>query len=1015
MSLRTDKTNPMRRTTSAFATSALICGLMVANPLLASAAEFDPDDIAELRVAVTTANGTEEADTITLRAGATYTLTDGGAGENANATGDLDVLGDLTIDGNGATLNAAGLDRFFDVFGASLTLIDVTIVNGDVPDAENGGGVRGDADSTIVVSGGSIEDSAAVNAGAGAATAGSGGAIASAGDLVVDGTSFSGNAVSRAGGAIELSAGASADISDATFADNATAAAPGNGGALHITGAASATVDGSTFTGNTAAEGGALWNSAAGTLTVTDSTLADNTANGAAADQGGGAVFTEGGDVAISGSMLNDNQATGTAGSGGAIQNINGAVTVTRSTIDGNTAQRAGGGIEAGPLLTTTAPAVTGSTAPTSTVLDDVTLTDNSLLGTPRDGGGLHITGAGTVDVTGSRVLNNSAAEGGGLWNSQAGAMTVTNTTISGNTADGALADQGGGGIFTEGGDVTVGGGTITANRATGAAGSGGGILNIRGNVTVETVDIERNTAIRAGGGIEAGPILLDGAPDPASPETSTTLTNVTLAQNTTGRELGSTAGAAPGNGGGLHLTGSGTVGVIGSIVADNTAVEGGGLWISGAGTLVLEGSEVVENTATGDGADQGGGGVYSDGGSVAVSGSFVAENAATGAAGSGGGFLNVGGDLVVVDSAIVTNSAVRAGGGVEAAPLTGVDDSRTTTLLSGVDLAANTVTGPPGNGGGLHLTGAGDVAVDTSMVSGNTAVEGGGLWNSAAGSTVVTNSTISDNTSTGPDGGGGLYNDGGTLGAFNVTVTGNQASGAGGGLLSVGGSVSVVHGTVTDNSSGISGAVEIANTILTGNEDADAADGVTSLGGNVLDEELAFSADRVAGDDDTTGVSDPQLGELDDNGGPTPTRLPQDDSAAIDAGVQITVDAMGDDLAEAVARELIDNDQRGFDRPVDGDDDGSARVDSGAVELGAVADEDDGDDNGDGGDNGGGVGNGNDNGGGGDHGDGDGDGGGVGDDNGGDNNGGGGNGGVVSYPTSQPATAVSAQPNYTG
>lgn len=65
-----------------------------------------------LRAAISEANALGGNNTITLQAGATYTLTRAGGGEDANATGDLDIItGTLTINGNGATINAGALDR----------------------------------------------------------------------------------------------------------------------------------------------------------------------------------------------------------------------------------------------------------------------------------------------------------------------------------------------------------------------------------------------------------------------------------------------------------------------------------------------------------------------------------------------------------------------------------------------------------------------------------------------------------------------------------------------------------------------------------------------------------------------------------------------------------------------------------------------------------------------------------------------------------------------------------------
>lgn len=774
----------MRRTAPALSTAAVVCGLLLIAPLPASAAPLPTQDGAALRAAVDTANSTSGTDTIDLVAGTTYTLTGGGASEDANGTGDLDVTGPLVVNGNGATISAAGLDdRIFDVLaGGSLVLNDVVLVGGSAPDTENGGAVRVATGTSLTVSGGAMTTNAAVNESAAPPvtaplTANSGGAIATAGTTTVTGTAFTGNTASRAGGAIEVTASGSAVVSGGAFTSNNGGATPGNGGGLHITGAGSASVTGSQFRTNTAAEGGALWNSAGGTLTVTNATIVDNTANGAAADQGGGGVFTEGGAVTITGGVIESNQATGTLGSGGGIQNINATVTVTGTEITENTAVRAGGGVEAGPLLSGV------GALPTSTTLDTVVLSRNTVSGPPGNGGGLHITGAGAVLVDESVVTNNTAVEGGGLWNSAAGVLNVTGTRISNNTATGAAADQGGGGVFTEGGDVVIDGSTIAGNRATGAAGSGGGILNVGGDVAVAATVVNGNSAVRAGGGIEAGPLLVNGAADPAAPGTVTALV-------------------------GVQLTG---------------------------------------NTATGVGA--------------------------------------------------------------------------------------------PGNGGGFHQTGLGDTSVDSSLVADNTAVEGGGLWNSVAGSLVVTNSALTTNTSTGVDGGGALYQDGtattgGDLSAVNVTITDNTAAGAGGGFLNAGNvPAGLLHATVTGNSTGVAGPVEIGNTVLTANDGTSAGTGVTSLGGNVLGTAVPFAADRRAGANDTTGVTDPRLGALGDNGGATPTRLPATGSPVVDAGVPVdTTGATADFVA------LIGADQRGVTRPLDGNGDGRAVVDAGAVEAPAVA-----------------------------------------------------------------------------
>ncbi len=80
---------------------------------------------------------------VIVRPGA-YTLTRSGAGEDARLTGDLDITGTVAIAGDGAdvvTINAAGLDRVFEVLpGGSLALSGATITGGSVPG--DGGGIR---------------------------------------------------------------------------------------------------------------------------------------------------------------------------------------------------------------------------------------------------------------------------------------------------------------------------------------------------------------------------------------------------------------------------------------------------------------------------------------------------------------------------------------------------------------------------------------------------------------------------------------------------------------------------------------------------------------------------------------------------------------------------------------------------------------------------------------------------------------------------------------------------------
>ncbi|MGB0211519.1 MAG: nuclease, partial [Algiphilus sp.] len=236
--------------------------------------------------------------------------------------------------------------------------------------------------------------------------------------------------------------------------------------------------------------GGAMIIAAGSEVALDGVGINGSVANGGNADQGGGAIFNAG-MLTITGGDISDNSAPTGSGSGGAIFNAdNATLSVSGTLFNNNSAQRAGGAIEARAGSTTT--------------LDGVTLDGNSTGPSPGNGGGLHITGAGDATITGGSVTGNSAAnEGGGLWNGF-GTMVVDSTTVTGNTASGDGPANGGGGIFNNEGTLQVDGATISGNTADGTSGSGGGILNKgsetrTGTLSVTGGAISGNTSNRAG------------------------------------------------------------------------------------------------------------------------------------------------------------------------------------------------------------------------------------------------------------------------------------------------------------------------------------------------------------------------------------------------------------------------------------------------------------------------------------------------------------------------------------
>ena len=380
-----------------------------------------------LRAAVQEANASDGDATIVLER-RTYRLSIAGTGEDGGATGDLDVTSSIVFPASGATIDAGGLDRAFDVHGdGRLELHRVKVRNGAVTNA-SGGAVR--STGWLGITDSIIEHSEAIGTGA------SGGAVFNdAGWFSATATTFHSNDATRAGGAIEANAGYTA-LHVVEMYDNTTGAVPGNGGAFHLTGAGTVDISDSRVYRNVAsAEGGGVWNSAAGVMTVTDTAIYDNIAAGNAADEGGGGVFNDGGRLTLERVRIDDNQATGNAGSGGGILNNLGTLEISDSKVRRNTAPRAGGGIEANVGVT---------------VIRNVVLDDNTTGAAPGNGGGFHVTGAGSVTVDASRVRGNFAAnEGGGLWNSATGTMTVTDTVIKGNGSPAGPDVFNVGGVFT--------------------------------------------------------------------------------------------------------------------------------------------------------------------------------------------------------------------------------------------------------------------------------------------------------------------------------------------------------------------------------------------------------------------------------------------------------------------------------------------------------------------------------------------------------------------------------------
>jgi hypothetical protein len=257
-----------------------------------------PCSASSLISAISTANSTAGAATVTLSGGCTYTLsapdnsTDGGNGVPV-------ITNTVVIEGNGATIarsTASGvpLFRFFDVDpGANLTINDLTLNNGLVNNGvEGGGAIYVHSNATLSVNASTFTGNSAP------ATAGTtGGAIDSSGTLTVATSSFSGNSGTEGGAIFNQNL---ANVSTSTFTNN-TALIYG-GGALQNAGGGNLVLAGDTFSANSGPGGGAIDNDHS-PLSITDSTFTGNTAG----SNGGGAIVNYGGSITIIQSTLAGN------------------------------------------------------------------------------------------------------------------------------------------------------------------------------------------------------------------------------------------------------------------------------------------------------------------------------------------------------------------------------------------------------------------------------------------------------------------------------------------------------------------------------------------------------------------------------------------------------------------------------------------------------------------------------------------------------------------------------------
>jgi predicted outer membrane repeat protein len=695
----------------------LLAGLLLARAAPAGAAVFvvgntNDSGAGSLRDAITSANGAAGADEISFMLGCPCAI---------NLASSLVVTDALTITGLGADRLAIDGGNAVRVLQATapLTLVDLTIRNGNAG-AGDGGAIQSTGPgASLTLTRVAIETCSGVE----------GGGVHTQVPTVVTDSVFEGNTASMDGGGLYAPGGIT--MTGSQFVNNRVTAhkAYGGGGGLMAFGPT--TISTTSFIGNFAGDwGGGAYLADFTPMSLT--LLADLQFHSNVADDGGGgglfvwfdAVLTEvdasdnaagyrGGGIyagyagnygiQVSGGSLLHNSA---AGGGGFYSD--GDFEMDGTTLIGNTSTNGNGG---------------GAWTPGSAVASNLTISDNIVLAGGNSGG--FDTGA-NLTLSGSTLSNNRTYTGAGGGSGAGGNATVSDCEYTGNTADGL-----GGGLLAFG-NVQVTDSTFSGNTA--EHNWGGGVFG--NQITVTGTTFSGNTSSYAGGGLgsQFGAIQVTGGRF----EGNQAVLNGWgggiyggVAVTVDGTEF--EANVAELNGG--AITASGALSVTGALLRGNSAAANGGA-IYAAGDLDLDRVRGVENEADLGGA------VFQGGGGGEITNSLFARNRALSGRGealalqpaavqsvrhstlatyptqAAGSALYVNGGTVELESSILVSHALgieRDAAGIVNADFNLFDGNGADTQGASIT-NGNPVAGPPGfvdpANGNFHLA-FGSAALD--------------------------------------------------------------------------------------------------------------------------------------------------------------------------------------------------------------------------------------------------------------------------------------------------------------
>jgi predicted outer membrane repeat protein len=638
--------------------------------------------------------------------------------------------------------------------------------------------------------------------------------------------------------------------------------------------------------GTDSGDGGGIGIHAASSVTITGSTISGNTATG----DGGGIEAFMGVTLSLSSSTLSGNKSTSGKGAGLSLSYVMG--TLTNCTVSGNTAAAGnGGGIAAQAFSYLT--------------LNNSTIAYNS---TSSSGGGLFVAPAGVTPPGSATITSSIIADNTCSGSPEVSGSVSEYVSLIGDTTGATVTGTGNkNGVDPLLGPLTIANGGPTATHTLSA---GSPAIDSGANPTGAAND-QRGAGYPRGvnftpdmGAVEyVPPVLTVFTPADSGPGTlreAITEANALLGTQTI------TFALPPG----ISIMLSGPI-----TISDAVTITGPGaskLTIDGAGKrvfLIDDGNPTVSIPVTLSGMTIKDGGVMGDfGGAIRCNGeSLTIANCVftmNGAAGTGGAGVTAGGgaiaafagSLTITDSTFISNFSPMGYGGA----IFGYPDTFTVQRSS---FTGNSALG----GGAIYVSGT--TTIDSSLISGNSAtssstlIGGGGLlfenYNFPFAFT-VRNSTITANTASMLGGGTELLGSSLGLTVQNSTIAGNMSSGS-----SLGGGGIARTGAAAGTS-----AISLESTIVQGNF----APGSPNIDlyslGTVTAKfcDIGSSTGVTTFTPDATTMSliaiDPMLLPLMDNGGPTMTRALSPFSPIINMGsnpASLSADQRGTGFARVV------------------------------------------------------------------------------------------------------------------